>query len=271
MKWIVHPRKDPHRLPQFLEKKTGRGLSFKRWKRLLESHLVRVNGKVERFSSILLCPGDVVELLDSTLSLLTPTLLYEDADLSIWNKPAGILSERVCPSGFLAHRLDKPTSGALLLAKNASFLPALEDLFRSRSIQKEYIALVDGMIEKKIGYVQSRIRKVNEGVFASSSKGRLARTHYQVLSLRLKESLVLLRPLTGKTHQLRLHMQDLGHPILGDYHYVRKYRSSLRVQRLCLHAKKLSFLHPRTGERIAIEAPLLQEFSSGWQKIFPFP
>ncbi|MEL7431040.1 MAG: RluA family pseudouridine synthase [Chlamydiota bacterium] len=257
------------RLPQFLEKKTKKGFSQKKWKRILENNCVRVNGQIERFASTDLFSGDVVEILLQE-EWEKPSLLYEDDYLVIWNKPRGIVSQEVCAQYTLVHRLDKETSGALLFGKTSEVAVLLEELFRLRTIKKEYIAVVDGIVTTDQGTITSRIQKKQERIFVSSSQGAYAKTAYKVLKRSKQATLVALFPITGKTHQLRLHMQDLGHPILGDYHYARKRGcNSFPATRLLLHALKLSFFHPVTKKRLTTKAPLPKSFLRDLEKIFP--
>ena len=245
----------------FLRKQTD--LSGKEIKRMLEQGACRVNGVIERFASTQLQKGDKVSFHPSpTASQETMTILYEDPDLFIYNKPSGIPTK----GNHLVHRLDKGTSGVLLVARNASMQKKLEALFKKREIKKAYIALVKGVLRKEQGVIENKLAKKGtfhgQSIWGSSPNGSLAITHWKCLKKGKGVSLVELQPLTGRTHQLRVHLSEMGHPILGDLQYGRNVAFPKEVNRLCLHAYRLSFIHPKTGKRLQATAPVPRLFKA---------
>ena len=248
----------------FLRKETE--LSGKAIKRALEQGGCLVNGLIERFATIPLQKGDKVSFhLPAKLTQESMTLLYQDPDLEIYNKPSGVTTQ----GRYLVHRLDRGTSGVLLMARNSAMQKKLEALFKKREVKKNYIALVKGRLRKEQGVIEKRLAKKGsfhgQSIVGSSPKGVTAITHYKRLKTGKGISLLELVPHTGRTHQLRVHLSEIGHPILGDLQYGRDAHFPVRVSRLCLHAYRLSFLHPKTGKRIQATAPiprLFKEFFS---------
>ena len=160
----------------------------------------------------------------------------------------------------IVHRLDKETSGLLVIAKNNFTHHALAAQFEKHSIERTYIALVKGKMEFdenviELPIARHPIKRENMAV-SFKEEARFAKTHYRTLK-RFKEfSMLELKPYTGRTHQLRVHLAFLGHPILGD----KKYGKHNDFMRLALHAKSLSFLHPRTGKLIGFDSEVPKEF-----------
>lgn len=220
-------------------------------------------------------------------------ILFEDDQLMVIDKPAGITVNRadtvgertvqdwidkrkklntspftfyLLPSSFIArsgivHRLDKETSGCLIIAKIPEAFAELQRQFKSREVKKEYLALVHGRVEPKQGTIRvplSRSR-FDRQKFAVSASGRPAETSYQVIRALSNSSFSLLRlfPLTGRTHQIRVHLKYFGHPIVADEKYGGKRAVEDRkwCPRLFLHAAKITFAHPLSGKLLSIEAP----------------
>jgi 23S rRNA pseudouridine1911/1915/1917 synthase len=211
-------------------------------------------------------------------------VLYEDRDLLVVDKPAGmpvhpgpghegatlvnaLLAH--CPdlTGIegslrpgIVHRLDKDTSGLLVVAKNDRAQLALQSQMAARTARKEYLALVQGMppshgtIDAPIGRHPGRRKQM-----AVVAEGRPARTHYRVLGQAGADALVLTRLETGRTHQIRVHFAAIGHPIVGDQVYGK--RSDL-VARQFLHAWRLGFRHPRTGDWLSFEAEIPEDLDT---------
>jgi len=202
-------------------------------------------------------------------------IIYEDKDILVINKPRGLtvhpgagnrsgtlvnalLHHCRDLSGIggverpgIVHRLDKDTSGILLVAKNDKAHQVLSAQFKDRTIQKTYLAIVKGNPKKDEGTIAEPIGRhpVNRKKMAVSHKGREAVTHYKVLKRFKEYSLVELKPKTGRTHQLRVHLAHIGHSILGDPVY-GKGNAQL------LHAYKIKFTHPRTEKELEFEAKL---------------
>ena len=200
-------------------------------------------------------------------------ILFEDDSIMVVNKPSGILSvpgkavehhdsivsrvkERF-PAGGAVHRLDMGTSGVLVVSKTQQATSALGRQFQDRKTEKFYYAWVWGQVEKLEGTIdlplcvdwENRPRQQ-----VNFEQGRRAITHYICLKVEADRSLMKLKPITGRSHQLRVHMMELGHPILGDHLYAPP-EAQAAAPHLYLHAAMLSFNHPLSGERLSFEAP----------------
>ncbi len=269
MKWLAST---PQKLVAFLQGQLG-SYSGKFLRRLLEANLCRVNGRVERFGSRVILARDVIELAPSWKSVLAPKLssfevLYEDDFLKIVNKPSGWICDpknalKTFGAGqYLVHRLDKETTGLLIIAKNASVRDQLMEMFEKRLIAKSYLALVDGIPKESQG--ERRSLFVKKGSFqgqtiwgssaAGSGHGLTAITRWKIAAKGKNASLILCEPLTGRTHQIRVHMAEMGHPILVDRQYAKSFRCKLFIQRTLLHAYRLQFFFE--GKAIDVIAPL---------------
>lgn len=256
--------KDEISLLQFLKEKTN--LSGREIKRSLDEGACRLNGKIERFGSVKLKIGDkVIFTPPKKVAAGTLKILHQDPSLTLFNKPSGVVSapER---GHHLVHRLDKGTSGVLLMARTLPMKKALELLFKKREVKKVYIALVKGILKRETGTIENKLGKKGsfhgQTLYGSTPTGQKAITHYKVLEKGKGYSLLELHPETGRTHQLRVHLAELGHPILGDLLYGRDVTFPKVIDRLCLHAYRLSFTHPKTGKKIQATAPLPQVFKA---------
>lgn len=181
----------------------------------------------------------------------------------------------------IAHRLDKETSGILLIGKTeASFTRLLEE-FKERIVSKTYVTLVHGRVAPQEGEINVPVGRLpwNRRQFGIVAGGRESLTKYTVKGYfrtndKRKEQLsyVEARPLTGRTHQIRVHMQYLGHPIFSDFLYAgrkTKQQDRLLLARVFLHAASISFLHPTTGEKVTFEAPLPKELAAVFDHLVP--
>ncbi|HED15354.1 MAG TPA: RNA pseudouridine synthase [Gammaproteobacteria bacterium] len=195
---------------------------------------------------------------------------FQDQSLLVLNKQSGLLSvpgrgpdkqdslawrvQQEYPEALTIHRLDMETSGLVVMAKNTQIHRQMSLLFQERHVQKQYIAVVDGLIEQADGKIDLPLitdwpnrpmQKVDHDA------GKASVTHYKVIAqdAQLLTSRVELRPITGRSHQLRVHMQSLGHAILGDRLYGSD-RVQEKAQRLLLHACRLAFRHPVTHESL---------------------
>lgn len=275
MKWLYPPRSETQKLVAFLQGQL-KGCSGKFLRRLLEVNLCRINGRVERFGSRVVQGGDIVELAPNWKSLLTPQrlafeTLYEDECLKIVNKPASwVCTDKETlrsfgPKHYLVHRLDKNTTGLLILAKSPSSRDQLTECFQKRLIAKQYLALVDGIPLESDGVRKSFLSKKSflEGqtIWGSSLKGLTAITHWKKLAVGAKVALVLCEPETGRTHQIRVHMAEMGHPILVDRQYAKTFQCPLFVARPLLHAYRLRFSFQ--GKAIETQAPLPIDLCEG--------
>jgi 23S rRNA pseudouridine1911/1915/1917 synthase len=267
------------------------GLSRSRTKTLLESGEILRNGAPTRAAEILRA-GDtltvripdatpVEELVGEDIPL---AILHEDSDLLVLDKPAGLVVHpgagnatgtlvqallHHCKdlSGIggverpgIVHRLDKETSGCLVIAKNDLAHQSLAAQFADRTVEKTYLAIVEGTPRRRTGEVNEPIGRhaVNRQKMkvTTAEKGREALTLYKVLTSADGLSLVECRPRTGRTHQIRVHLRHLGHPIVGDPVYGKRGK----YERHLLHAWRLSFDHPRTGERLSFTSPVPADF-----------
>ncbi|NMH60350.1 bifunctional tRNA pseudouridine(32) synthase/23S rRNA pseudouridine(746) synthase RluA [Alteromonas ponticola] len=200
--------------------------------------------------------------------------LYQDEDIVVINKPSGLLSvpgkapehrdsvikrvNAVFPTATVVHRLDMATSGVMILAMNKAAHRHLSRQFETRQTRKRYFARVWGEVEKESGEVNLPLicdwpNRPKQKVDVDS--GKPAQTRYQVVKKTQQESLVALYPVTGRSHQLRVHMLSLGHPILGDRLYGTD-ESRLAAERLQLHASALQVFHPVSNQWLSFETPL---------------
>ena len=257
------------KLLAFLRDELQGKVSVKEIKRAIDEKRCLVNGRIERISTRILSPNDQVEIeLLSRKRSFTFPILYEDEWLLIVDKPAGALSEKIkIGRTILVHRLDKETSGALILAKSLEAKEKMVELFRQKAIEKTYYALVDGEVRSKKGRVQNFLvkKRIQHGqpIWGSSKTGRpgeLALTLWECLEKGKNASLLLCQPITGRTHQLRVHLSEMGHPILGDLQYGKNFTCPLKARRQLLHAFSLHFRHPYTEKEIEIKAPLPEDF-----------
>lgn len=215
----------------------------------------------------------VIRASDDNLPPLS--VLYEDEDILVLDKAAGIYVHRAstAPSepclldaihahgngayaAHLVNRLDRGTSGVLLAAKSGYVHELLRRALLSATLQRSYLAVVEGVLEKKAGLIDLPIAREEGSIIKRcvSSHGDAARTRYEVVSADKNCTLVRLFPETGRTHQLRVHMSAIGHPLVGDWLYGTEERS--RIMRPALHSHTLSFDHPITHEPLSFSAPL---------------
>ena len=198
---------------------------------------------------------------------LVPEVVYEDDNVVALNKPAGLLSMakgEYCPEvtlekyGLLVHRLDRDTSGIVIMAKNESTQKSLKCQFQDRKTHKTYYAIVEGRPKLDEALIDLPIARdlKRPTTFRVDAGGKPSETYYKVIKSNDKYSLLELKPKTGRTHQLRVHLKYLGHPILGDVVYGNE-----TADRLYLHANKLEVTLPG-GERKVFEAKLPEEFKN---------
>ena len=283
-----------HRLDRFLaERLPDRSRSY--LQKLVADGCVRVEGheKLPKANRPV-AAGDVVLVTfpPSVPSTLRPEaipldILHEDANLIVIHKPAGmvvhpgagaregtlahaILHHCKDLSGIggvdrpgIVHRLDKDTSGAIVIAKDDATHRHLAAQFQKRTVEKIYLALVLGRVRAAAGSIDAplgRDRRQRLRISSRTDRPRDALTHYSVLERLPRHTWLEIRPKTGRTHQIRVHMKMLGHPIAGDPLYGGRTQSAddpfAGKRRLALHALRLSFDHPRTGRRLTCEAPL---------------
>ena len=266
---------------------------IQRW---IREGLVRVNGRASK-PGYKLEPGDVIEV---DIPRVRPyeevrpepiplTILYEDEDLIVVDKPAGMVVHPGagvtsgtlvnailyhCPDlegvggverPGIVHRLDKDTSGLILVAKNDRAHRELQRQFREREVSKAYLALVEGHLQPKVGRIEAPIGRDrrHRKRMAVVRGGREAITEYTVLAYYGDFTLVEARPLTGRTHQIRVHFAFIGHPLAGDTVYGRrKQRLKPWLTRHFLHAHRIRFRLPRTGEWVEFTSPLPEDLQA---------
>ena len=259
----------PQKLIAYLQKGPGKDFSGKYLRRILEANLCRINGRVERFGSTWIEKGDQIELAPNWKTFFSPSakleIVYEDEDLKIINKPSGWVctEEKLCqalgPSHFLIHRLDKDTTGLLLIAKNLKSRDLFMGLFKKREISKFYLALVDGILREKEGLKKSYFTKrgsfQGQTIWGSAPQGVEAITRWKLLSVGGGASLLLCEPYTGRTHQIRVHLAEMGHPILIDRQYSVNFRCPLFARRPLLHSFRVVFFHPILLKKIDLTLP----------------
>jgi 23S rRNA pseudouridine1911/1915/1917 synthase len=290
---FVVPKKDARvRLDRFLARELPE-YSRSRIQQLIHTGFVRLNGATTRPRQ-LIRSGDKVEVskppvekIETRPEPIPLDILFEDDDLIVINKPAGLVVHpgaghrehtlvnallSHCPilSGIggkerpgIVHRLDKDTSGCLIVAKNDAAHRELSRQFAERSVEKIYLALVAGKLRKQSGVIEEKIGRHpmhRQRMSVASSRGRTAKTEYRIVRMGLMATLIECRLHSGRTHQVRVHLHHLGHPVLGDKVYGARLVKDFPRQ--LLHAWKLGFRHPRTGEWKNFEAPLPDDFAT---------
>ncbi len=288
MERIVVDLEDAGRVDVFLSRKLK--LSRSMCQKMIIDGCVTVNGKTVQ-KSFVLQKGDIVEYLlpesEKPTSAPQPIeipVVYEDEDIIVVDKPAGMvvhpapgnvdgtlvnaLLYRVSTLSSvggavrpgIVHRLDKDTSGVLIVAKNDVAHQRLAEQFSSRQVEKEYVALVSGSLDVREGEIVAPIGRSphDRKKMAVIDGGKHARTTFRVIDRCSKASLILVRLHTGRTHQIRVHFSYINHHIVGDEIYGRKNPKG--VKRLCLHAYRLVVTHPLKGERMEFISCLPKDF-----------
>jgi len=199
-------------------------------------------------------------------------ILYQDDDIVVLDKPAGLLSVpgrekkhrdslalrvlRVWPEACVVHRLDLATSGIIILAMRKSAQSHIGRQFQQKAINKTYYARVEGIIKEDAGLVDLPIRcdwDNRPRQIVDPIQGKESQTEWQVIQRETHTTLVRLKPLTGRTHQLRVHMQAIGHAIVGDEFYATDFGIKFSPGRLALHAGSITLSHPSTNKRITFD------------------
>ena len=265
--------------------------------RLITAGRVTVDGEIAKPSHKVRQGEEVVALLPAEESAeplpeqIPLDIVYEDKALLVVNKPAGMVVHPAPghPAGTLVnavlaycpelaasdddrpgivHRLDRDTSGLILIAKSDKARRALQRQFKERQVHKAYLALLDGHLQPAWGRVEAPVGRDphHRQRMTVLAGGREAVTEYHVLEQFAHQvgpaagdyTLIEAQPLTGRTHQIRVHFASIGHPVVGDQVYGRR-KTGLPVPRQFLHARRLGFKHPSTGHRLELEAPLPEE------------
>lgn len=254
-------------------------ISRSQWQKQIELDRVFVNDETVNAKQILK-DGDALTVIQETTVKAHQDIpiIYQDDNVIVINKPVGILvhakdgldaeatvvdalKELLPDDGTnrpgVVHRLDRDTSGVMILARNSETKTYLQKQFENRSVHKTYVAVVSGIPKESEGVIKWAIERnpKRPNTFRAGMHGKLAETYYKVLESKEDKSLIELLPKTGRTHQLRVHLEHLGHPIIGDRFY-----GGAKADRLMLHAKKLeiSIAH---NDRRDFESPLPADFA----------
>ncbi len=264
------------------------GLTRSAAQRLLEEGAVTLNGAAVK-KNYRAAPGDVLRVVlpdpapvDLIAQDIPLDVAYEDDDVIVVNKPVGMVVHPAAghPDGTLVnallfhcgdslsgingelrpgivHRIDRDTSGLIIAAKNDFAHVCLAAQLQDHSLYREYEAVCAGNLKEDSGTVDAPIarHRTDRKKMAVDPQGRAAVTHYTVLERFGAATHIRCRLETGRTHQIRVHLAHLGHPLLGDTVYGAK-RPYPGLAGQCLHARRLSFVHPRSGERVTVECPL---------------
>ena len=280
MQLVVTPERAGERLDVFLAATAGSRAAAQK---LIDAGLVLVDGE-RRPKRHVVAAGERVDVQPApereapTVPDATFTIAYEDDDLIVVDKPAGVV---VHPAGGhsagtlvqalagrvaggddarrpgIVHRLDRDTSGLLVVARTEAAHAALKELLRRREITREYLGLVEGRPAARAGTIEAplgRDRRVRTRVSTETDEPRPAITHFEVAEAFDGFTLLRVRLETGRTHQIRAHLLAIGHPVAGDPEYGR--RGVLGLGRQFLHAERLAFEHPSTGAAIDVRSSL---------------
>jgi 23S rRNA pseudouridine1911/1915/1917 synthase len=292
---IVTEEDKVERIDKYLSK--HQTLSRNAIQKLISTGNVKVNDKTCK-ANHKINPGDKIEVTippKKPLSIekenIPLDILYEDKDVIVLNKPAGVVTHPAvgnfkgtlingllyhCPDisslgaplrPGVVHRLDKGTSGCLIFAKTDIAYNGLAEQFKKHSIEREYIALVYGNFKTDEGEINKEIGrhfKDRKRMSTRTRKGKKAKSSYKVLNRYNSYTLLKVIPHTGRTHQIRVHLASIGHPVIGDETYGRKKyieinRQKHIMKRPGLHAKTLGFIHPINKKFLKFEAPLPQD------------
>jgi 23S rRNA pseudouridine1911/1915/1917 synthase len=281
--WTVGPADDNRSLKELLFSRLQ--FSHSLVVKLKQQHKITVNG-IQTYTNYRVRSGDLIAVdldLDEQSDILPEAvplqILYEDEDLLVVDKPAGmpVHPSKRRQSGTLANavvhywqqsgrdalfrpinRLDKDTSGLVLIGKNQFAHQAIFRQQKSHVVERRYLALVEGMVEPDRGCIEAAIARQEDRSRKRmvSLSGQAAVTNYQVLERYPMQTLLWLSPETGRTHQIRVHLSFAGHPVCGDDLYGRP---SPLISRQALHASEMAFVHPRTRSAVTLTAPLPED------------
>ena len=290
------------RLDVFISENCGREYSRSFYKRLITGGMVMVNGIAASKAGLVLENGDRIEVTfpdpensDNIPQDIPLDIVYEDSDLLVINKPQGMVvhpaaghHEGTLVNALLAHcggelsdingvirpgivhRIDKDTSGLMLACKNNETHLALADMLSRHEIVREYRALVYGVISEEKGNIDAPIGRSSSDrkKMAVVKDGKYAVTHFTVVKRYAEATDLLLRLETGRTHQIRVHMSYIGHPVMGDPVYAAR-RPKYGLEGQALHSCSVTFVHPRTHETMHFEAPLPEYYLEAVRSLNP--
>jgi len=301
--YTVSHEEETERLDTFIASRSG--LSRSRIQRFIKDGLVSVNSRREK-PGYRLRRGDVIELTipDEPETTLLPEdipleIVMEDGDIVVVNKPPGmviypaaghksgtLLNALIAKCGKLAstgaplrpgvvHRLDKDTSGLIMFARNDKAYLDLINQFKEREVEKHYMALIYGIPKEDRGEIRASIgRSISDRKKMSTKtrKGKEAVTEYEVIKRFKTASLVKVKIITGRTHQIRVHFAAAGHPVLGDTTYgkktmLRSGHGTISFNRQMLHAYSLKFRHPATGKSVELTASMPDDMENAVEEL----
>ena len=288
---IIVDEFDNVRLDSYISTK-DESLSRATIQKLLESNNITVNGEVKK-SSYKVKAGDVIKIdipeakdIGLVAQDIPVEIVYEDSDIIVVNKPKGMVVHpangnpdgtlvnaimNICKDSLsgiggeirpgIVHRLDKNTSGLLIVAKNDNAHLKMSEQIKNREVKKIYIALVRGIIKEDEATINMPIArsKKDRKKMAVDKDGKEAITHFKVLKRYDNYTLLEIKIDTGRTHQIRVHMSQIGHPVVGDDVYSNG-KNEFGVEGQMLHARSLDFKHPITGKAIHLEADIPEYF-----------
>ncbi len=296
MKIIVQEESD--RLDKYISTK-NKEISRAMIQKLIEENQILVNGVVQKASYKVQKGDEIVINIPEVKEVglksqdIPLDIIYEDNDILVVNKPKGMVVHPAVgnPDGTLVnavmahckgnlsgiggelrpgivHRLDKDTSGLIIVAKNDKAHIKMSEQIQNREVKKVYLALVRGNIQENEATINMPIARSTKDrkKMAVDKKGKVAITHFKVLKRFEKYTYLEVSIETGRTHQIRVHMAEIGHPVVGDYTYSNG-KNEFNIQGQMLHAQKLNFKHPITGKQMSLEAPLPQYFKEVLSKL----
>jgi 23S rRNA pseudouridine955/2504/2580 synthase len=288
--WVVLEEDHGQKLLDFLKKSIKNPSSNRRIKSWIDAGLCFVNGRTEKFHHTRIALQDTIKLIipeevqEPKLEFTKERVLFEDDYILVYNKPHNLTSDQeglvkhlaAHKKVILTHRLDKDTSGAIITAKDTVIAEEIVQQFRNRKVKKEYLAIAHGKMLQDQGTIENYLGPISKCTGQSTGQtlwgkvdeedGFFSATDWICLKRGLSASFFRLFPFTGRTHQLRVHLSSLGHPILGDSQYGHEKASREGVMRQMLHSAKLTFWHPYYSKTVIVEAPLPQDFQEVYKK-----
>lgn len=298
--FLIHSSDIDRRLDVFLSEKI-KELTRSQLQKLIERNRAKIRD-IPKKSSYRLKEGDLISFeyeLPKEESILPENIplniIYEDVHLIVINKPSGMVvhpgagrKQKTLVNALLyhypsireigpkerpgvVHRLDKETSGVIIVARSDRAFAELQRQFKQRKVGKRYLGLVWGNVSQEEGslsWALGRHDRHGERMSIKTKRPRPAETLYKVLKRYDGYTLLDIHPITGRTHQIRVHLAASGHPLVGDVRYGSK-RSKIRCPRLFLHAYRITFIHPQTGEKVEYSCPLPEDLETFLNKIQP--
>lgn len=290
MEFVVGAGEGGVRLDQFLAVRLAGHLSRSQVKKLIEAGEVETGGRAVKSAHYPVKPGETIRVEregsreeETRAEAIPLDIVYEDQDLLVVNKPPGMvvhpahgnrthtlvnallyhvrsLSQVGGPvRAGLVHRLDKDTSGLLVVAKTDAAHFFLSRQFREHTIDRTYEAVVRGIVQHDEGEINEPVGRAflnRKKVVVRPSGGKEAVTYFRVRKRFERATWLEIKPRTGRTHQIRVHLAHLGHPVLGDAFYGVK---TVGIDRQALHASEIGFVHPRSKEKVHFKAPLPED------------